>query len=79
MLTKRWKSECITGKERPLGGGLMKPQAPGFGLEYYVRIMMGYKMGSGGGWEEKRVAISNSRGTLLPWVREGSVRMICGI
>lgn len=48
----------LTGKGLAWGGSLIRPEATGYGLVYYVSHMLEYA--GAGGWEGKRVAISGS-------------------
>lgn len=48
----------LTGKGLDWGGSLIRPEATGYGLVYYVGHMLEYA--GAGGWEGKRVAISGS-------------------
>lgn len=48
----------LTGKGLDWGGSLIRPEATGYGLVYYVSHMLEYA--GAGGWEGKRVAISGS-------------------
>jgi len=48
----------LTGKGLSWGGSLIRPEATGFGLVYYVTHMLEYT--GAGGWAGKRVAISGS-------------------
>ena len=48
----------LTGKGLDWGGSLIRPEATGYGLIYYVSHMLEYA--GAGGWPGKRVAISGS-------------------
>ncbi|KAK1835369.1 NADP-specific glutamate dehydrogenase [Podospora conica] len=48
----------LTGKGLDWGGSLIRPEATGYGLVYYVGHMLEYA--GAGGWAGKRVAISGS-------------------
>lgn len=48
----------LTGKGLSWGGSLIRPEATGYGLVYYVGHMLDYA--GAGGWSGKRVAISGS-------------------
>jgi glutamate dehydrogenase (NADP+) len=48
----------LTGKGLDWGGSLIRPEATGFGLIYYVSHML--ELAGAGNWEGKRVAISGS-------------------
>ena len=48
----------LTGKGLAWGGSLIRPEATGYGLIYYVGHMLDYA--GAGGWAGKRVAISGS-------------------
>ncbi|KAK1760450.1 NADP-dependent glutamate dehydrogenase [Echria macrotheca] len=48
----------LTGKGLDWGGSLIRPEATGYGLIYYVTHMLEHA--GAGGWEGKRVAISGS-------------------
>ncbi|KAJ9142676.1 Glutamate dehydrogenase [Pleurostoma richardsiae] len=48
----------LTGKGLNWGGSLIRPEATGYGLVYYVGHMLEYA--GAGGWKGKRVAISGS-------------------
>ena len=48
----------LTGKGLDWGGSLIRPEATGYGLVYYVSHMLEYA--GAGGWAGKRVAISGS-------------------
>jgi glutamate dehydrogenase (NADP+) len=48
----------LTGKGLDWGGSLIRPEATGFGLVYYVTHMI--ELAGAGNWEGKRVAISGS-------------------
>ncbi|KAK3378548.1 NADP-specific glutamate dehydrogenase [Podospora didyma] len=48
----------LTGKGLDFGGSLIRPEATGYGLIYYVSHMLEYA--GAGGWSGKRVAISGS-------------------
>ncbi|KAH8663935.1 glutamate/Leucine/Phenylalanine/Valine dehydrogenase [Xylariales sp. PMI_506] len=53
----RWEG-VLTGKGGSWGGSLIRPEATGYGLVYYVGHMLEYA--GNGGWAGKRVAISGS-------------------
>ncbi|KAH6652184.1 NADP-specific glutamate dehydrogenase [Truncatella angustata] len=53
----RWEG-VLTGKGGSWGGSLIRPEATGYGLVYYVGHMLEHA--GKGGWEGKRVAISGS-------------------
>ncbi|KAL7274583.1 NADP-dependent glutamate dehydrogenase [Rhizina undulata] len=50
----------LTGKGPNWGGSLIRPEATGYGLVYYVSHMISYATGEGGSFKGKRVAISGS-------------------
>ncbi|TGZ80295.1 NADP-specific glutamate dehydrogenase [Ascodesmis nigricans] len=50
----------ITGKGGAWGGSLIRPEATGYGLVYYVAHMISYASGGKSSFEGKRVAISGS-------------------
>ncbi|KAL8993560.1 MAG: hypothetical protein Q9169_006256 [Polycauliona sp. 2 TL-2023] len=51
---------CLTGKGGTWGGSLIRPEATGYGLVYYVQHMIQYASGGKESFEGKRVAISGS-------------------
>jgi glutamate dehydrogenase (NADP+) len=51
---------CLTGKGGTWGGSLIRPEATGFGLVYYVQHMILYASGGKESFSGKRVAISGS-------------------
>jgi len=53
----KWEG-VLTGKGLAFGGSLIRPEATGFGLVYYVEEMIKYA--GKGDWKGKRVAISGS-------------------
>lgn len=53
----KWEG-VLTGKGETWGGSLIRPEATGYGLVYYVGHMLQYA--GAGGWAGKRVAISGS-------------------
>ncbi|KAI4175543.1 MAG: hypothetical protein LQ346_008056 [Caloplaca aetnensis] len=53
-------SGCLTGKGGTWGGSLIRPEATGYGLVYYVQHMIQYASGGKETFEGKRVAISGS-------------------
>jgi glutamate dehydrogenase (NADP+) len=53
----KWEG-VLTGKGGSWGGSLIRPEATGYGLVYYVGHMLEYA--KKGGWAGKRVAISGS-------------------
>lgn len=53
----RWEG-VLTGKGPTWGGSLLRPEATGYGLVYYVTHMLEYA--GQGSWKGKRVAISGS-------------------
>jgi glutamate dehydrogenase (NADP+) len=55
--TKKWEG-VLTGKGGSWGGSLIRPEATGFGLVYYVNHMIAYA--GQGSFKGKRVAISGS-------------------
>lgn len=57
--TSLWEG-CITGKGRAFGGTLMKPEATGYGLIYYVDHMIQYASQGRETFKNKKVAISGS-------------------
>ncbi|CAF9935214.1 MAG: hypothetical protein ALECFALPRED_006335 [Alectoria fallacina] len=57
--TKLWEG-CLTGKGLAFGGSLIRPEATGYGLVYYVNHMIEYASGGKETFKGKRVAISGS-------------------
>jgi len=57
--TKLWEG-VLTGKGGTWGGSLIRPEATGFGLVYYVEHMIKYVSGGKETFKGKRVAISGS-------------------
>jgi len=57
--TKKWEG-VLTGKGLTWGGSLIRPEATGFGLVYFVEHMINYASGGSEGFKGKRVAISGS-------------------
>ncbi|KAK4693297.1 glutamate dehydrogenase (NADP+), partial [Lecanoromycetidae sp. Uapishka_2] len=57
--TSLWEG-CLTGKGLAFGGSLIRPEATGFGLVYYVQHMIQYASGGKETFQGKRVAISGS-------------------
>ncbi|KAK4992398.1 NADP-dependent glutamate dehydrogenase [Elasticomyces elasticus] len=55
----RWEG-VLTGKGGNWGGSLIRPEATGYGLVYYVQHMIQYASGGKESFEGKRVAISGS-------------------
>lgn len=55
----RWAG-VLTGKGGNWGGSLIRPEATGYGLIYYVQHMIQYASGGKESFEGKRVAISGS-------------------
>lgn len=55
----RWEG-VLTGKGGSWGGSLIRPEATGYGLVYYVNHMIQYASGGKESFEGKRVAISGS-------------------
>ncbi|KAL8725005.1 MAG: hypothetical protein Q9166_007628 [cf. Caloplaca sp. 2 TL-2023] len=55
----QWRG-CLTGKGGTWGGSLIRPEATGYGLVYYVQHMIQYASGGKESFEGKRVAISGS-------------------
>ncbi|KAL8919706.1 MAG: hypothetical protein Q9208_006659 [Pyrenodesmia sp. 3 TL-2023] len=51
---------CLTGKGGTWGGSLIRPEATGYGLVYYVQHMIQYASGGKESFKGKRVAISGS-------------------
>ncbi|KAL8933472.1 MAG: hypothetical protein Q9216_006349 [Gyalolechia sp. 2 TL-2023] len=51
---------CLTGKGGTWGGSLIRPEATGYGLVYYVQHMIQYASGGKESFQGKRVAISGS-------------------
>ena len=57
--TKLWEG-VLTGKGGAWGGSLIRPEATGYGLVYYVQHMIQYASGGKESFKGKRVAISGS-------------------
>ncbi|KAL2419692.1 NADP-specific glutamate dehydrogenase [Exophiala dermatitidis] len=57
--TKLWEG-VLTGKGGSWGGSLIRPEATGYGLVYYVGHMINYATGGKESFAGKRVAISGS-------------------
>ncbi|MCJ1242621.1 hypothetical protein MMC14_010630 [Varicellaria rhodocarpa] len=57
--TKLWEG-VLTGKGGSWGGSLIRPEATGYGLVYYVEHMIRYASGGKESFKGKRVAISGS-------------------
>ncbi|ETI21767.1 NADP-specific glutamate dehydrogenase [Cladophialophora carrionii CBS 160.54] len=57
--TKLWEG-ILTGKGGNWGGSLIRPEATGYGLVYYVEHMIKYASGGSESFSGKRVAISGS-------------------
>jgi len=57
--TKLWEG-VLTGKQLSWGGSLIRPEATGYGLVYYVDHMIRYASGGKESFEGKKVAISGS-------------------
>ncbi|KAF2759670.1 glutamate dehydrogenase [Pseudovirgaria hyperparasitica] len=55
----RWEG-VLTGKGGAWGGSLIRPEATGYGLVYYVEHMIKYASGGTQSFKDKRVAISGS-------------------
>lgn len=55
----RWEG-VLTGKGGSWGGSLIRPEATGYGLVYYVQHMINYASGGKESFQGKRVAISGS-------------------
>ncbi|KAL1648653.1 NADP-dependent glutamate dehydrogenase [Didymella pomorum] len=55
----RWEG-VLTGKGGAWGGSLIRPEATGFGLVYYVEHMITYASGGKESFKGKRVALSGS-------------------
>jgi len=55
----QWEG-VLTGKGGSWGGSLIRPEATGYGLVYYVAHMISYASGGKESFEGKRVAISGS-------------------
>jgi len=55
----RWEG-VLTGKGGSWGGSLIRPEATGYGLVYYVQHMIQYASGGKESFEGKKVAISGS-------------------
>merc|ERR1712098_592870 len=58
----KWEG-ILTGKGGSWGGSLIRPEATGFGLVYYVGHMIAYA--GQGSFKGKTVAISDSKGSLI--------------
>jgi len=57
--TKLWEG-VLTGKGGTWGGSLIRPEATGYGLVYYVDHMISYATGGKESFKDKRVAVSGS-------------------
>ncbi|MCJ1244397.1 hypothetical protein MMC30_001595 [Trapelia coarctata] len=57
--TKLWEG-VLTGKGGTWGGSLIRPEATGYGLVYYVEHMIKYASGGKESFKGKRVAVSGS-------------------
>ncbi|KAH0543617.1 hypothetical protein FGG08_002055 [Glutinoglossum americanum] len=57
--TKLWEG-VLTGKGTTWGGSLIRPEATGYGLVYYVNHMINYASGGKESFKDKRVAVSGS-------------------
>ncbi|MCJ1466704.1 hypothetical protein MMC07_005324 [Pseudocyphellaria aurata] len=57
--TTLWEG-CLTGKGGTWGGSLIRPEATGYGLVYYVQHMIQYASGGKESFAGKRVTISGS-------------------
>ncbi|KAI1615994.1 Glutamate/Leucine/Phenylalanine/Valine dehydrogenase-domain-containing protein [Exophiala viscosa] len=57
--TKLWEG-ILTGKGASWGGSLIRPEATGYGLVYYVQHMIQYASGGKESFSGKKVAISGS-------------------
>ncbi|MCJ1377716.1 hypothetical protein MMC17_000812 [Xylographa soralifera] len=57
--TKLWEG-VLTGKGGTWGGSLIRPEATGYGLVYYVEHMIKYASGGKDSFKGKRVAVSGS-------------------
>jgi glutamate dehydrogenase (NADP+) len=55
----KWEG-VLTGKGLAWGGSLIRPEATGYGLVYYVEHMINYASGGKEGFKGKKVAISGS-------------------
>jgi glutamate dehydrogenase (NADP+) len=55
----KWEG-VLTGKGGAWGGSLIRPEATGYGLVYYVEHMINYASGTSDGFKGKKVAISGS-------------------
>lgn len=55
----QWEG-VLTGKGETWGGSLIRPEATGYGLVYYVQHMIAYASGGKESFKGKRVAISGS-------------------
>lgn len=55
----RWEG-VLTGKGASWGGSLIRPEATGYGLVYYVDLMIQYASGGKESFKGKRVSISGS-------------------
>ncbi|KAI9848221.1 MAG: hypothetical protein M1837_000895 [Sclerophora amabilis] len=51
---------CLTGKGGAWGGSLIRPEATGYGLVYYVEHMIKYASGNKESFKGKKVAVSGS-------------------
>jgi len=58
-LTNKWEG-VLTGKGGSWGGSLIRPEATGYGVVYYVEHMIQYASGGKESFKGKRVAISGS-------------------
>jgi glutamate dehydrogenase (NADP+) len=58
-IRNRWQG-VLTGKGGSWGGSLIRPEATGFGLIYYVEHMIAYASGGKESFKDKVVAISGS-------------------
>lgn len=57
--TNLWEG-VLTGKGGTWGGSLIRPEATGYGLVYYVQHMINYASGGKESFEGKKVAVSGS-------------------
>ncbi|EJT76959.1 NADP-specific glutamate dehydrogenase [Gaeumannomyces tritici R3-111a-1] len=57
-LRNRFEGGVLTGKGLDWGGSLIRPEATGYGLVYYVSHMLGHA--GAPGWAGRRVAVSGS-------------------
>lgn len=57
--TKLWEG-VLTGKGTTWGGSLIRPEATGYGLVYYVNHMISYASGGKQSFQGKKVAVSGS-------------------